>query len=201
MESQNPPPPPELPSTWQAPGRFKIAGWDPGDCQFSLHVSWAAKWVPRNLECNRRDDASEPVMDGWSLESAWAARRMQCGLQSGCRVMMRVVPEWSRGHTILRRMPPQRMGKHRDGRDGCAGDGPIGRGGETARPRACLIGLFPSFFFGVSSRQPRFISVPSVSSPCWCGWVGFFSIFWIWREEGSSVVGSASFETGNHHPA
>lgn len=140
-------------------------------------------------------------MDGWSLESAWAARRMQCGLQSGCRLMMRVVPEWPRGHTILRRMPPQRMGKHRDGRDGCAGDGPNWPGGRTARPRACLIGLFPSFFFGVSSRQPRFISVPSVSNPCWCGWVGFFSIFWIWREEGSSVVGFASFETGNHHPA
>lgn len=69
---------------------------------------------------------------------------------------------------------------------------PIGWGGETARQRVRLIGLIPSFFFGVSSRQPRFISVPSVSNPCWCGWVGFFSIFWIWRAEGRHVVGSPS---------
>lgn len=129
------------------------------------------------------------------------------GAQDAMRTAVRLQVDDASGSRVVE-------GAHHSEEDAATEDGKASRwarwmcwgwpqlaGGETARPRACLIGLFPSFFFGVSSRQPRFISVPSVSNPRWCGWVGFFSIFWIWREEGSSVVGSASFETGNHHPA
>jgi hypothetical protein len=70
------------------------------------------------------------------------------------------------GHTIVRRMPPTvRMGKHRDGRDGCAGMVSIGRPTKGPSDWTRPLLLFWSF-----PRQPRFISVPSLSNPCW--WVG-----------------------------
>lgn len=138
------------------------------------------------------------TMDGWresgvcmggAQDAMRTAVRLQVDDASGSRVVEGAHHCEEDAATASRK----RMGKPGKHRDGGLGVVPIGWGGETARQRVRLIGLIPSFFFGVSSRQPRFISVPSVSNPCWCGWAGFFSIFWMWRAARCHVAGSASF--------
>lgn len=94
------------------------------------------------------------TMDGWresgvcmggAQDAMRTAVRLQVDDASGSRVVEGAHHCEEDAATASRK----RMGKPGKHRDGGLGVVPIGWGGETARQRVRLIGLIPSFFFGV----------------------------------------------------